>query len=86
MALTGPNGSGKSTLLAVVLGLLRPDAGTVTLGEVDLGDIDLEDWRRHIGWVPQRPHLFARRSPRTSGSAVQMPPTTTSRTHSTPPV
>jgi len=60
VALTGPSGCGKSTLLAVVLGLVRPDAGTVMLGEVDLGDIDLADWRRHIGWVPQRPHLFAR--------------------------
>ena len=60
VALTGPSGCGKSTLLAVVLGLLRPDAGTVMLGGVDLGDLDLADWRRHIGWVPQRPHLFAR--------------------------
>jgi ATP-binding cassette subfamily C protein CydCD len=32
----------------------------VSLGGVDLADIDLDDWRRHIGWVPQRPHLFAR--------------------------
>ncbi len=60
VALTGPSGCGKSTLLSVLLGLRRPDAGTVTLGGVELGDVDLEDWRRRIGWVPQRPHLFAR--------------------------
>ena len=60
VALTGPSGCGKSTLLAVVLGLLRPEAGTVMLGRVDLAEVDLADWRRHIGWVPQRPHLFAR--------------------------
>jgi ATP-binding cassette, subfamily C, bacterial CydCD len=60
VALTGPSGCGKSTLLAVVLGLLLPDAGSVMLGQVDLGDVDLADWRRRIGWVPQRPHLFAR--------------------------
>jgi thiol reductant ABC exporter CydD subunit len=60
VALTGPSGCGKSTLLSVILGLRLPDAGIVTLGGVDLTDVDLADWRRHIGWVPQRPHLFAR--------------------------
>jgi ATP-binding cassette subfamily C protein CydCD len=60
VALTGPSGCGKSTLLAVVLGLRRPTAGRVLLGGVDLGDIDLDHWRAGIGWVPQRPHLFAR--------------------------
>jgi ATP-binding cassette, subfamily C, bacterial CydCD len=60
VALTGPSGCGKSTLLSVILGLRLPDAGSVSLGGVDLADLDLADWRRHIGWVPQRPHLFAR--------------------------
>jgi ATP-binding cassette subfamily C protein CydCD len=60
VALTGPSGCGKSTLLSVILGLRLPEAGTVTLGGVDLAHVDLADWRRHIGWVPQRPHLFAR--------------------------
>jgi thiol reductant ABC exporter CydD subunit len=60
VALTGPSGCGKSTVLSVLLGLRSPDAGGVRLGGVDLGDIDLDDWRRHLAWVPQRPHLFAR--------------------------
>ncbi|HXY29019.1 MAG TPA: ATP-binding cassette domain-containing protein, partial [Acidimicrobiales bacterium] len=60
VALTGLSGCGKSTLLAVLLGLRRPEAGSVTLGGVDVADLDLEDWRRQISWVPQRPHLFAR--------------------------
>jgi thiol reductant ABC exporter CydD subunit len=60
VALTGPSGCGKSTVLSVVLGLRRPDAGLVQLGGVALGDVDLDDWRRHLAWVPQRPHLFAR--------------------------
>jgi thiol reductant ABC exporter CydD subunit len=60
VAVTGPSGCGKSTLLAVVLGLRLPDAGMVSLGGVNLADLDLDDWRRQIGWVPQRPHLFAR--------------------------
>ena len=60
VAVTGPSGCGKSTLLSVVLGLRVPDAGSVWLGGVDLADLDLDDWRCRIGWVPQRPHLFAR--------------------------
>lgn len=32
VAITGPSGSGKSTLLMCVLGLIRPDAGTITAG------------------------------------------------------
>jgi ATP-binding cassette subfamily C protein CydCD len=60
VALTGPSGCGKTTLLSVVLGLRRPGAGIVRLGGVDLADLDLDDWREHLAWVPQRPHLFAR--------------------------
>jgi ATP-binding cassette subfamily C protein CydCD len=60
VALTGPSGCGKTTVLSVVLGLRRPDAGTVRVGGVDLADVDLEDWRHQVAWVPQRPHLFAR--------------------------
>ena len=60
VALTGPSGCGKSTVLAVILGLREPDAGTVTLGGVALADLDLAEWRRHLAWVPQRPHLYAR--------------------------
>ena len=60
VALTGPSGCGKSTLLAVLLGLQQPSAGTVACGGVPLEALDLARWRERIGWVPQRPHLFAR--------------------------
>jgi thiol reductant ABC exporter CydD subunit len=60
VAVTGPSGCGKSTLLSVILGLRLPQAGSVSLGGSVLQDLDLDDWRSRIGWVPQRPHLFAR--------------------------
>ena len=45
--------------VACVLGLRRPEAGSVRVGGVDLAEVDLDAWRRRIAWVPQRPHLFA---------------------------
>ena len=52
VALVGPNGGGKSTLLRILLGLLRPDSGRVTL----LGRRP-EEGRRHVGYVPQSLHF-----------------------------
>ncbi|MEU2103093.1 ABC-F family ATP-binding cassette domain-containing protein [Nocardia sp. NPDC019255] len=41
IVLTGANGSGKSTLLALLLGKLRPDTGTASLGSgVEIGEVD----------------------------------------------
>jgi zinc transport system ATP-binding protein len=51
VALAGPNGSGKSTLLRLLLGLLRPDAGTVRCLGQDPRRVR-DRWR--IGYVPQR--------------------------------
>ncbi|HET8985080.1 MAG TPA: metal ABC transporter ATP-binding protein [Trueperaceae bacterium] len=48
-ALVGPNGAGKSTLLKVVLGLIKADAGQVTL----LGG-PVREGRKRVGYVPQR--------------------------------
>jgi ABC-type transport system involved in cytochrome bd biosynthesis fused ATPase/permease subunit len=62
-ALVGPSGEGKSTVLAVILGFVRPTTGRILLvgpeGEQDLADIDPDVWRAQLGYVGQRPHLFA---------------------------
>jgi putative ABC transport system ATP-binding protein len=56
-AVMGPSGSGKSTLMHLLAGLDKPQAGTVTIGDVDvtgLDDAGLTALRRdHIGFVFQ---------------------------------
>ena len=57
IALTGDNGVGKSTLVNLILRFYRPDAGRITLDGVDIADLQVQDLRRQIGYVPQRPLL-----------------------------
>lgn len=45
----GPNGAGKSTILKAVMGLLRPDTGTITID-----GRPLEEVRRNVSYLPQR--------------------------------
>ena len=58
VALVGATGAGKSTIANVLLRFVEPDAGEVLVGDRPLADVDLAAWRRHVAWVPQRPHLF----------------------------
>jgi thiol reductant ABC exporter CydD subunit len=59
LAVTGPSGCGKSTLLGVLLGLVAPDGGSVSVGGLALSELDLDAWRARVAWVPQRPRLFS---------------------------
>jgi zinc/manganese transport system ATP-binding protein/zinc transport system ATP-binding protein len=49
MAIVGPNGGGKTTLLRTILGMVRPDFGTVLLRGEALSPSSLQ----RIGYVPQ---------------------------------
>lgn len=57
-ALTGANGSGKSTLLQLVLGLYRPDSGSLFADGIPYAELDVADLRRQIGVVAQDPPLI----------------------------
>ena len=54
-AVLGPNGAGKTTLLKMILGLVRPDEGTVTVGEVKVNGGAA--YRRDVGYMPQLPRF-----------------------------
>ena len=60
----GPSGSGKTTLLSVLSGVLKPNAGSVLVEDIDIWKLDsdkLADFRLNkIGFVFQDFHLFPR--------------------------
>lgn len=57
VGLLGTNGAGKSTLLKCLVGLLRADAGTVTVGEHNAWDLPA-DIKARIGYVDQQPRFY----------------------------
>jgi len=62
--IVGPSGSGKTTLLSVISGILRPDAGTVSVKGRTIWEMSADEiceFRLHtIGFVFQDYHLFPR--------------------------
>jgi ABC-2 type transport system ATP-binding protein len=53
----GPNGSGKSTTVNIVVGLLEPTSGSVTLDGRTLSE-DQAGYHKRIGYVPEEPYLY----------------------------
>jgi ABC-2 type transport system ATP-binding protein len=53
----GPNGSGKSTTVNMVVGLLEPGSGTITLNGRSLAE-DPVGYKERIGYVPEEPFLY----------------------------
>ena len=57
VAFVGSTGSGKTTLVNVLLGLLKPEQGRVTVDGVDIQD-HLRPWRANVGYIPQAIYLL----------------------------
>jgi len=61
-ALLGPNGAGKTTTLRIVAGLLRPDAGSVSVYGIDALKNPIEA-KRLIAWVSDEPMIYEKLTP-----------------------
>jgi len=54
VGITGPSGSGKSTLMLILLGLIEPTEGTISIDGQDFADpAVVRRWQNGIGYVPQ---------------------------------
>jgi ABC-2 type transport system ATP-binding protein len=53
--LLGPNGAGKTTLLKLLLGIIRPTAGSATLMGQPAGDSAI---KAKIGYLPENPYFY----------------------------
>jgi lipopolysaccharide export system ATP-binding protein len=63
VGLLGPNGAGKTTSFHMIVGLTRPDAGRVFLGDLDVTPLPMyERARRGIGYLPQEASVFRKLS------------------------
>lgn len=55
IALLGPNGSGKTTLVQNIIGLLRPESGTICFKNKDIKKKKAQEISREIGYLFQNP-------------------------------
>src|SRR5256885_9285327 len=59
VGLLGPNGAGKTTTFYMIVGLVRPDDGHVTLGDDDITDLPMYlRAQRGISYLPQYASAF----------------------------
>jgi ATP-binding cassette subfamily B protein len=59
IAFVGPSGSGKTTLMKLLVGLYRPQSGSILYNGLDEKSIHFDDLRRQIGFVTQDTQLFS---------------------------
>jgi len=57
-AFVGESGSGKSTAVKLLVGLLEPACGRITVDGCDLQKIQLSSYYKNIAYLPQEPSIF----------------------------
>src|SRR5436189_6183478 len=63
VGLLGPNGAGKTTTFYMVVGLISPDSGSVTLDGKDITSLPMyQRARRGISYLPQEPSVYRKLS------------------------
>ena len=59
VGLLGPNGAGKTTTFYIIVGLLKPDAGSIILDTSDISNLPIYlRGQRGISYLPQEPSIF----------------------------
>ena len=58
IGLAGESGAGKSTLVRLMMGLLVPDEGDITVDGTSLLTAHLPEYYRYLSYVPQEPPVF----------------------------
>ena len=57
VAFIGPSGAGKTTMVDLILGVLKPDAGRVTVDGRDIRE-SYRGWHEKIGYIPQTIYML----------------------------
>ncbi len=57
MGLVGPNGAGKTTMIKLIMGLIHPTVGSVSIFGREHGDLVSEDWSK-VGYIADEPSLY----------------------------
>ena len=57
IGIVGSTGSGKTTLIDLLLGLLSPNSGSISVDGVEINDNNIRAWQQIVGYVPQSIYL-----------------------------
>jgi len=57
VAFVGMTGAGKTTLIDIILGLLQPSGGTISVDGTILEEPNIRSWQNNLGYVPQDIYL-----------------------------
>jgi lipopolysaccharide export system ATP-binding protein len=71
VGLLGPNGAGKTTTFYMIVGMIRPNAGSVFMDDVEITKMPMYKRARNgISYLPQEPSVFRRLSVRDNLMAI----------------
>ena len=71
VGLLGPNGAGKTTTFYMIIGMIRPESGSVTLDRSEIGSMPMyKRARSGISYLPQEPSIFRKLTVRDNLRAV----------------
>jgi len=71
VGLLGPNGAGKTTTFYMIVGMIKPDSGSITLDDKDIGQLPMYKRALNgISYLPQEPSIFRKLTVRDNLRAI----------------